>query len=152
MCVWVCVSHKPLASSSILARRCGGGCSLLRYDAATLGNRANLAPEFLRLDRFWKIRQGRCACYVLVDSCPLLVVVLSKRRYLFTHWHLRVPKERDNHMALYRDVKSRFWFPRLDVWFLFSISCFLVMSKELARCINPQPGGPGWFLVKVFFL
>jgi hypothetical protein len=23
--------------------------------------------------------------------------------------------------------------------------CFLVMSEELARCINPQPGGPGNF-------
>jgi len=28
----------------------------------------------------------------------------------------------------------------LGVWF-FSISCFLVMSEELASCINPQSGG-----------
>jgi hypothetical protein len=29
---------------------------------------------------------------------------------------------------------------------------FLVMSEELARCTKPQPGGPGDFWSKVFFL
>jgi hypothetical protein len=29
---------------------------------------------------------------------------------------------------------------------------FLSMSKGLACCINPHPGGPGNFLIKVFFL
>jgi len=42
------------------------------------------------------------------------------------------------------NIGTMVWFPRLGVW-LFSISCFLVMSEELARCINLQTGGPGDF-------
>jgi hypothetical protein len=37
-----------------------------------------------------------------------------------------------------------------EAWCLvfFSIFCFLVLSEELAYCINPQPEGPGDFLLR----
>jgi hypothetical protein len=38
-----------------------------------------------------------------VTSCGIVETSVS----LYTLTHLHVPKERDNHMALYRDVKSR---------------------------------------------
>ena len=38
-----------------------------------------------------------------------------------------------------------FFFPLAWCLVFFSIFCCLMMSKELARCINPQPGGPGDF-------
>ena len=121
----------------------GGLVPGIRLECITdrLTTRSRVLPEKLtvpQLDKKFPSWYGtRRFITALTSPCHLTLSWVRAIQSI----HLPTPQP---HPSPWRYILILSSHPRLGVWF-FCISCFLVMSEKLARCINPQPGGPGDF-------